>query len=109
MPGALLAPRPGRRLVTLSALSIDGVAPRETVSPTTVQQLADTLKDADLAGRAVAPIGGGTQLDLGMPPTHLDLGIETNSLTRVVEYEPADLTVTVEAGMRFADLQHVLA
>jgi len=43
-----------------------------------------------------------------MPPARLDLGIETTRLSRVVEYEPADLTVTVEAGMRFAELQRVL-
>ena len=54
------------------------------------------------------PSGGGTQLDLGMPPARLDLVIETTGLNQVVEYEPADLTVTVEAGMRFADLQALL-
>src|ERR687883_1494657 len=44
-----------------------------------------------------------------MPPRRLDQIIETTGLNRVVEYEPADLTVTVEAGMRFAELQQRLA
>jgi glycolate oxidase FAD binding subunit len=56
----------------------------------------------------VAPVGGGTQLDLGMPPTRVDVLLETTRLNRIVEYEPADLTVTVEAGMRFAELQRIL-
>jgi glycolate oxidase FAD binding subunit len=43
-----------------------------------------------------------------MPPKRLDLLIATTRLNRVVEYEPADLTVTVEAGMPFAELQRVL-
>jgi len=43
-----------------------------------------------------------------MPPARIDVGIETTRLNRVVEYEPADLTVTVEAGMRFAELQRTL-
>jgi glycolate oxidase FAD binding subunit len=43
-----------------------------------------------------------------MPPSRLNLVIETTGLNRVVEYEPADLTVTVEAGTRFAELQRIL-
>jgi glycolate oxidase FAD binding subunit len=90
-------------------VEIDGVSPRDRVSPTTAEELAAALKAADDAGHAVAPVGGGTQLDLGMPPRRLDQIIETTGLNRVVEYEPADLTVTVEAGMRFAELQQRLA
>lgn len=57
----------------------------------------------------MAPVGGGTQLDLGMPPARLDVVIDTTGLDRVVEYEPADLTITVEAGIRFSRLQSLLA
>ena len=53
-------------------------------------------------------MGGGTQLDLGMPPARVGPVVETTGLNRIVEYEPADLTVTVEAGMRFAELQRIL-
>ena len=90
-------------------VEIDGVSPRDVVSPTSAEELAAALKAADDAGQAVAAVGGGTQLDLGMPPRRLDQVIETTGLNRVVEYEPADLTVTVEAGMRFAELQKRLA
>jgi glycolate oxidase FAD binding subunit len=94
--------------VTLAATRIDGVSAQERISPATREELAAALKDANGSGQAVAPVGGGTQLDLGMPPSRLDLAIETTGLNRVVEYEPADLTVTVEAGMRFSELQRVL-
>jgi glycolate dehydrogenase FAD-binding subunit len=94
--------------VTTSLRTIDGVTPLEILTPSTVEELASALKQADAAGKAVAPVGGGTQLDLGMPPTRLDLAIETTELNRVVEYEPADLTVTVEAGMRLSELQRIL-
>ena len=86
-------------------VEIDGVSPRDRISPASAEDVASALKAADDAGQAVAAVGGGTQLDLGMPPRRLDQIIETTGLNRVVEYEPADLTVTVEAGMRFADLQ----
>jgi glycolate oxidase FAD binding subunit len=95
--------------VTLSSLEVDGVAPRERVTPSSAEELAARLDEAARNGDAVAAVGGGTQLDLGMPPTRLDVVIETTGLNRVVEYEPADLTVTVQAGMRFAELQRVLA
>ena len=90
--------------MTTSTLEIDGVSPRERISPRTAEDLAAALKAADDTGQAVAAVGGGTQLDLGMPPLRLDVVVDTTGLDRVVEYEPADLTVTVEAGMRMAEL-----
>jgi len=94
--------------VSTIELAVDGVAARERRQPTTADALAAALAEANAAGLAVAPLGGGTQLDLGMPPARLDVLLETTGLDRVVEYEPADLTVTVEAGMRFDALQRLL-
>src|SRR6266851_574973 len=95
--------------MTSTASAIDGIATANRVAPASREELAEALHGADQRGEAVAPVGGGTQLDLGMPPTRLDLVIETTRLNKVVEYEPADLTVTVEAGLPFADLQKQLA
>jgi glycolate oxidase FAD binding subunit len=94
--------------VSLTTIAIDGVTPVTTVAPSTADELAAYLHGADAQHKKVAPIGGGTQLDLGMPPARIDLAIETTGLNRIVEYEPADLTVTVEAGMRLAELQRIL-
>lgn len=95
--------------MTSTVSRIDGIESTSRATPASREELAETLHAADSRGEAVAPVGGGTQLDLGMPPTRLDLVIETTRLDKVVEYEPADLTVTVEAGLRFADLQKELA
>jgi glycolate oxidase FAD binding subunit len=94
--------------VTSVTFEIDGVAAASRVAPASAAELAEALRAADTKGEAVAPIGGGTQLHLGMPPARLDLVIETTQLDKIVEYEPADLTVTVEAGMRLAELQRLL-
>ena len=91
--------------MTTTVLEIDGVAAQRRIVPSTAAELAEALHAADQRGEAVAPLGGGTQLDLGMPPARLDLVVETTALDHVVEYEPADLTVTVEAGMPFSELQ----
>ena len=95
-------------MTDVSTLTIDGLAPRSVVAPGSPEELASLLQAADQTGEAVAPVGGGTQLELGMPLTRLDTAIETTALNRLVEYEPADLTVTVEAGMRFSALQRML-
>jgi glycolate oxidase FAD binding subunit len=57
----------------------------------------------------VIPAGGGTKLRIGNPPEKVELALSTLRLNRVIDYEPADLTVTVEAGIRLADLQSTLA
>ncbi len=94
--------------MTSTVPRIDGIASTSRVTPASREELAEALRRADERGQAVAPVGGGTQLDLGMPPSRLDLVIETTGLNKVVEYEPADLTVTVEAGIRFDELQKLL-
>src|SRR5437879_6698480 len=95
--------------MTSTASGIDAMSSVARLTPASREELAEALHTADSRGQAVAPVGGGTQLDLGMPPTRLDLIIETTRLNNVVEYEPADLTVTVEAGLRFDELQKRLA
>jgi glycolate oxidase FAD binding subunit len=45
---------------------------------------------------------------LGNVPRRYDLALRTAKLDRVVEYEPADLTVTVEAGMTAGRLETLL-
>lgn len=46
---------------------------------------------------------------MGGPSLAADLAISTAGLRRVLQYEPHDLTVSVEAGMPFSDLQKLLA
>ncbi|HWO72440.1 MAG TPA: FAD-binding oxidoreductase, partial [Dehalococcoidia bacterium] len=89
--------------------AIDGVAPALQVRARTPAETAAALRLAAEHDAAVVPWGGGTQMGLGMPPERYDLALDLTGLNRVVEYEPADLTVTVEAGIRLADLQQALA
>ncbi len=81
------------------------VVPRLVCEPSAPEGLGAALAACDSAGAAVIPWGGGTQQRLGRPPRRADVILRTTALHRILEYEPADLTVTVEAGMRLADLQ----
>src|SRR5205823_11039105 len=77
--------------------------------PETAETLAAALKALAQTGAAAAPIGGGTGLGLGNPPRRYHVALLTERLSGVIEYNPADLTVTVGAGTRLAELQRELA
>jgi glycolate oxidase FAD binding subunit len=82
--------------------------------------LTKTLTPADQADAAVAvraaygektavyPIGGGTRLDYGAWPTDPGVGLSLEKLNRLIDYQPDDLTITVEAGMTMTELSKIL-
>ncbi|MEE8465866.1 MAG: FAD-binding oxidoreductase, partial [Dehalococcoidia bacterium] len=53
--------------------------------------------------------GGGTRMRLGNIPRQVDLILDLGGLDRLVDYQPADMTATVEAGVTLASLQEQLA
>ncbi len=92
-----------------AAIVIDGMHPREVIQPETPQDVANALAEAEARGLGVAPVGGGTALALGNVPERLDVALSLEGLTGILAYEPADLTLSVAAGTRFAEVQAVLA
>ena len=90
------------------ALAVDGLKPRLFYAPATAEEAAEALAQAHEQRLATSVRGGGTRLDLGNVPRALDLVVSTEKLNKVIEYEPADLTITVGAGLPFAELQRVL-
>ena len=93
----------------VAAYAFDGYVPKAVVLPASVQDMQDVLQFAAKEDLSVVPAGAGTKLGIGNLPEKVDIVLATTRLNSVVEYEPADLTVTVEAGIRLADLQAELA
>ncbi len=93
----------------VAAYAFDGYVPKAAVLPASVQEMQEVLQFAAKQGVSVMPAGAGTKLGIGNLPQKVDVVLATTHLNSVVEYEPADLTVTVEAGIRLADLQTELA
>ena len=78
-------------------------------TPEHLDQLAEILRGCSAEGRPVTPCGSGLHQHLGAPPVADALELRTTALNRVVEYEPADLTAHVEAGLTLGMLQETLA
>jgi glycolate oxidase FAD binding subunit len=79
--------------------------PSIAVRPQTAEEVAAVLAAARAAGAAVVPLGAHTAMTLGRPLERYDIALDMLGLDRIIEYEPADLTVTVEAGMTLRALQ----
>jgi len=91
------------------ALSIAGITPAHTLVPGDRAELAALVRDLYANGQTFAFVGGGTELELGNPPRTLDAVVLTTALDRTIDYSPEDQTITVEAGMRIAALDAILA
>jgi glycolate oxidase FAD binding subunit len=91
------------------AYQIDDVTPSLVAAPGSADEVAAVLRLADAAEAAVVPWGGGTAMALGYPPRAADLVLDLRRLNRVLHYEPADLTLSVEAGSTFAAVDRLLA
>jgi len=85
------------------------VVAAQVEKPGTQEELARVLREADAAGHAVAPVGGGRLQAMGGVAERSDVELHTTRLDRIVEYSPADMVVTVEAGVTLEALQAELA
>src|SRR5712691_6599538 len=88
--------------------AIDGREPERVVFPETIEQVAEVLRTASEQHIAVTPVGHGAFLHIGGIPRRYGLALVLQRLNRIVDYQPADMTVTVEAGMTLARLQETL-
>jgi glycolate oxidase FAD binding subunit len=79
------------------------------VYPQTEAALATVIACAHQNRWRVLPCGNGSKLHWGGLAAGIDLVVSTARLNRLVEHAVGDLTVTAEAGMRFAELQAILA
>jgi len=87
------------------AFVVDGVVPQAVVRPTTYDQIASVLRWADERRLAVIPLGGRAHVSRGNIPARYDIALDLTGLDNLVEFEPGDLTITMQAGMTLAKLR----
>ena len=88
--------------------AVMGVSPRVVVAPESEDEVAALLQFANERGLAVLPYGGGSHQTMGRPPQSGTILLSTARLNQVIEHAPHDQTVTLQAGVRLADLQATL-
>jgi glycolate oxidase FAD binding subunit len=89
----------------VAGFAVDGVSPALLVHPASQEEVSSVVTACGEAGAAIIPWGGGTAMGLGNRPARADVAVVLDRLNRIVEFDAANLNVSVEAGMRLADLE----
>ena len=89
--------------------AVDGVVPQAVACPDDRAQLVEILRWASAAKATVFPRGGGTRQGLGNIPERVDLVLDLRRLNHILDYQPADMTVSTEAGITVSALHEELA
>lgn len=80
------------------------------VAPSSLNELAATVRIAHAAGVAVVPRGAGMSYTGGyLPSSDTSISIDMTRMNRVLRISPEDMTVTVEAGCSWHALNQALA
>ncbi len=79
------------------------------IAPGTPQDLAEALHCAQARRQTVALAGANSKRLMAGPILPSDQQISTAGLNRVLQYEPRDLTISIEAGLPWRELERTLA
>jgi glycolate oxidase FAD binding subunit len=93
----------------VSEYAVDKVSPMAVLFPKNTQQVSEIVKLANLRNLAIVPRGSGSKMSFGNPPKRLDLVLCTTRMNHMLDVDTANLTITVEAGVKFRDVQARLA
>jgi glycolate oxidase FAD binding subunit len=83
--------------------------PARIEEPSDGQRVAALLAAAAESGSAVVAFGGSTLQSIGNPPRRFDVALSLRRLDRVLQYDPRDLTVGLEAGITLDNVERALA
>jgi glycolate oxidase FAD binding subunit len=79
------------------------------LQPSTSEELRDALAAASVAKRSIELFGANSKRLMAGPVAPADVRISTAGMRRILQYEPRDLTISVEAGIPFSELNDTLA
>jgi FAD/FMN-containing dehydrogenase len=94
---------------TLSRYAVDGVLPWGVLFPGNTEQISQVVRQAFREKWSVVPWGSGSKMSMGHPLERLDMVLCTSRLNKIIDMDTANLTVTVQAGVRFKQVQSNLA
>ncbi len=103
-PPTQLAPYQGS-----PSLPADWPAPLAIARPAYAADVVAAVGEARAKSFALVPVGGGTRLDMGFPPSRDYAVLLTTGLDQLIDYQPDDMTVTCQPGISLAALAGILA
>ncbi len=86
----------------------EGPLPQAVVHPPSPEQVAEVMKLACAERLKVSPAGALTKQRMGGVARQIDWVLSLDRLNRVTDYQPADLTVTVQAGLPIREMDAAL-
>ena len=89
-------------------IEIDGLE-LDTVAPDSPEALAQVVRACRASNQPMYWVGGGTALEAGLPARTAGTAVNMTRLDKVIDYPARDMTITVQAGVRVARLQEILA
>ncbi|MCI0901072.1 MAG: FAD-binding protein, partial [Chloroflexi bacterium] len=92
----------GSAVLPVDGYEVDGLTPQAVVRPVDRLQVSEFLRWATSEEVSVLPRGGGTRTGLGNVPRNADVVLDLGALDRLLDYQPADMTATAEAGITLA-------
>ena len=88
---------------------IDGFGPLQVEEAGSTSDIAECVRAAVRDKTAIYPVGGGTTLHLGSPPSKPGRAVKLTALNQVIDYPARDMTITVQAGITVARLREILS
>jgi glycolate oxidase FAD binding subunit len=93
---------------SLSSYAIDNLIPSAVAKPASPEEAGEIIRFAAKEKLAVIPIGARTKLSMGATPARYEIALDMSALNQIAHYDPADLTVSVGAGMSVAKFNALL-
>lgn len=88
--------------------AVDQIQPDCIVYPQTQEELSTIIATANSHKWRVLPCGGMTKISWGGLGNDIDIIVSTEHINKLIEHAVGDLTITVEAGMKFGEIQEIL-
>jgi glycolate oxidase FAD binding subunit len=89
--------------VVCATYAVDELTPSAVARPASTEEVAEIVRFTALEHLALIPCGNRTKLSIGMPPVRYDFALDMTSLNQIAQYDPGDLTLSVDAGANFND------
>lgn len=100
---------PGTLSLAANDVHETGATPLAVVRPRSAEDLAACVRAASRHGYAIAPRGGGLSYTAGyVPVDQHTVAFDLGGLNRVLDISAEDMTITVEAGVTWKQIQDAL-